>query len=135
MSHSLDFSSVYGAFTAAGDCLVNVVGHISSVELACHSVVQTALAGVFRQFQIMCQVEEAWLKGVWHHSLYCAIECGGANHNAMTVVGVARARGLDSACHLSENKSLVCSVRSFASMGVAVSALGVLIGHAAGSPG
>lgn len=57
-------SSVCSAFTAAADCLKNVVGHVQPVQLTSHSVVHATLAGMYDQFWITGQVKEAWSEPV-----------------------------------------------------------------------
>lgn len=49
----LEVSSVYGAFKAAADCRVNVVGHMWPLELASHSVILAKLDRVSSQFRIL----------------------------------------------------------------------------------
>lgn len=79
MTFSLEASTVSGTVASVGDCAVNFAGHAQQGELAFHVVTRAMLAGVSCQVLVMGEMEKAWKRRLWHHSLYNTIKQGGEN--------------------------------------------------------
>lgn len=71
---TLETSSVYRAFTAVVECIVDLVGHMWPVVFSSHSIVHATPAGMSCRFQIMMQIEQVWSKRVWYPGLNSVVK-------------------------------------------------------------